>query len=76
MFGEKVRAAYLDVYGDNPFNEENPHAEKPFTLGTVVVGIDVSHVDGESTSIMVYDGNRMTALGLASRTCRILEGDD
>lgn len=74
QFAEKVREAYLEVYGEDPFND--PEVDKePFTLGTVLVCIEANHLDGDHSSIVNYEGSCMAALGLAVRARFLLEKD-
>ena len=74
QFAEKVRAAYLEVYGNDPFDDPEAGRE-PFTLGTVLVCIEADHLDGDHSSIVNYEGSRMAALGLAVRARFFLEND-
>lgn len=60
-FAEAVRALYLRTYGDEGLGASG----QPVDLGTVLVMIQCTYLDGEESSIMIYDGSRITALGLA-----------
>lgn len=71
QFIAQVQRLYLDNFGDD-IAEENG---EPFTLGTTLVSMEANHVDGGSTTIFLYDGSLLVALGLLSRAKRFL-GDD
>jgi hypothetical protein len=59
-FCERVRGAYLEIYGSDGLE-----TNEPFSLGTCLVLMAANHLDGGVSSMMVYDGSRLEALGLA-----------
>ena len=60
VFCERVRAAYLEIYGDDGLE-----TDEPFSLGTVAVLMAANYLNGELSSILIWDGSRLECLGLA-----------
>lgn len=60
MFSDRVREAYLDVYGSDGLE-----TSEPFTIGTCLVLLVADYIDGDTASIVVRDGRRLEAMGLA-----------
>lgn len=59
-FSERVRDAYQEIYGSDGLE-----TNEPFTIGTCLVLLAADYLDGGTSSVMVYDGRRLEALGLA-----------
>ena len=60
VFCEKVREAYLEIYG-----ADGLETDEPFSLGTVMVATAANYLSGDLSSILIWDGSRLEALGLA-----------
>lgn len=60
QFCERVRDAYLDLYGSDGLDTDDP-----FTIGTCLVLMVADFIDGDTCSIMVRHGRNLEALGLA-----------
>lgn len=59
-FCNRVRDAYQEIYGNDGLE-----TDEPFTMGTTLVLLAADYLDGDTSSIMIYDGRRLEALGLA-----------
>ncbi len=72
-FGDKVRAAYLEVFGDNPFKDTDADPDQPFIIGPVLVAFETHLADDPDTVVTVlFDGTTVSALGLATHAQRLL----
>lgn len=71
-FAEKVRAIYLEMYGDDLLMEEDePHYGGPINMGPVVVLIEAELLETEEfQTIMVRDGSRAAAAGMTGQASR------
>ena len=59
-FCGRVRDAYLDIYGSDGLE-----TDEPFHIDNIMVLATAQFLDGEESTIMVRDGSRMACLGLA-----------
>lgn len=62
-FADKVRAAYLEVYGTADVDAEADG--ELFMLGDVIVGISIEFADGDDLLIGVRHASRNAARGMA-----------
>ena len=70
-FMERVRAAYLEIYGSDGLD-----TDEPFNIGTCLVLMVADFIDGETSSIMVRHGRNLEALGLAREAIYYLLPND
>lgn len=66
-FADKVRALYLEVFGDDALKGTDDG--EPVNLGALLVQIESNYLDGDSGLITVYDGSYTTCKGMAWRFC-------
>ena len=72
-FTDKVRAAYLEVFADNPFKDTDADPDQPFIIGPVLVAFETHLADDPDAVVsVVYDGTTVSALGLATHAQRLL----
>lgn len=72
-FADKVRAAYLEVFADNPFKDTDADPGQPFVIGTVLVAFETHLSDVPDAVVSVlHDGTIVSALGLATHAQRLL----
>lgn len=72
-FGDKVRAAYLEVFGDNPFKDTDADPNQPFVIGPVLVAFETHLADDPDAVVsVVYDATTVSALGLVTHAQRLL----
>lgn len=64
-FADKVRALYLEVFGEDAL--KGTEDGEPVSLGALLVQIEADYLDGESGLITVYDGSYTTCKGMAWR---------
>ena len=72
-FTDKVRAAYVEVFGDNPWRDTDVDPDQPFIIGPVLVAFETHLADDPDAVVsVVYDGTTVSALGLATHAQRLL----
>lgn len=67
VFADKVRAAYIEEFGDDPFRGTDADSTNPFAIGAILVAFETHLVDDDDRVVtVVFDGSATTALGLAT----------
>lgn len=64
-FADKVRALYLDHFGDDALKDANDG--EPATLGAMLIQIETHFLDGETGMVTFHDGSYNSVLGMATR---------
>lgn len=64
-FIDKVRSAYLEVFGEDPFDGTDDG--NPAALGTVLVLFESQYLDGGTGIITLYEGSYNACKGMAWR---------
>lgn len=68
IFADRVKEAYLDLWGGADLNEQ------PFVLGGLIVGLVVDYLDGGDDIIVIRKLPRLYALGIARQmVCDLLD---
>lgn len=72
-FADKVRAAYLEAFADNPFKDTAADPGQPFVIGPVLVAFETHLADDPDAVVTVlFDGTTVSALGFATHAQRLL----